>query len=219
MGLMFAFLLVGCSGKPSESKVETQLRADIYYPLNPQTRTYQYTVKSSEGYTIKTNGKMVISVRQSQILDDVEVMPVVTMDPEDRQPLTNYVHETPDGIYLIATQNDDLPLKKLDPKLPILKTPIKEGVLFEPSPMDHLRIGSESVEEINAIITVPYGRFNKCIRKRFINRDLMSGEVFFERTDWYAPNVGLVRRITRQQVGPRGKASIIETQMVLQKVD
>ena len=60
---------------------------------------------------------------------------------------------------------------------------------------------------------------NKCVRKHFVNRNLLTGEIFFERTDWYAPTVGLAKRITKQQVGTKGRTTVIETEMLLRKVE
>jgi hypothetical protein len=217
--LVIAFLLAGCSEKPSESQVERSLKSDVYYPLIPKTMTYSYTEKSSDGYKLKANGTITVKIEQSRILDDIEVIPVVTTDRDDPRQRTNFIQNTSDGVFLIGTQYGNLPFKKLDQKLPVFKNPIKEGVLFDPYPMDNQHIGSESIDEVNAIITVPYGKFSKCVRKHFLNRSLLSGEVFFERTDWYAPAVGLAKRITKQQVGTKGKMTLIETEMLLKKID
>ncbi len=217
--LVLAFLLAGCSEKPSESQVERSLKPDAYYPLIPRTMIYEYREKSSEGHRLKSNGGIIIKVEKARILDDIEVIPVVTADRDDPHLRTNFLQYTSDGIFLTGNQNDNLPPKKLDQKLPVFKNPIKEGVLFEPYPLDNQHIGSESIEEVNAIIAVPYGKFDRCVRKHFVNRSLLSGEIFFERTDWYAPSVGLVKRITKQQVGTKGNITVIETEMLLRKVE
>lgn len=217
--LIVASLLAGCSEKPSESQVERSLKTDVYYPLIPRTMIYEYREKSSEGHKLKANGGIIIKIEKARILDDIEVVPVVTADRDDPHLRTSYIQNTAEGIFLTGNQNDNLPPKKLDQKLPVFKNPIKEGVLFEPYALDNRHIGSESIEEVNAIIVVPYGKFNKCVRKHFVNRSLLSGEVFFERTDWYAPSVGLVKRITKQQVGTKGKTTVVETEMLLKKVE
>jgi len=74
-----------------------------------------------------------------------------------------------DGIFLVAMQTE-YGIEKEQPKIPIIKKPINEGVIFDSDRTNSRKHTKIVIEETNAIIAVPYGQFRDCVRIREITK-------------------------------------------------
>ena len=213
--ILFAFLFVACSINCSDA-AETPSNLDTYYPLTPRTMTYDYLKKGSNAPITRQ-----VTIQKSRIQDNVEVIPSTVSDPDLKFPITRFFQKTPDGIYGVASQIGEI-FSKFDIKVPILKSPIKGGVFFD----SDVKLSSSdgkfsvtthytySIEDTNAVVSVPYGQFTNCIRMKVTMR---GKEAVNEVTSWLAPKIGLVRSI--EIMKPNQTNTVTETEMSLRKID
>lgn len=143
---------------------------------------------------------------------------------------TLYYEEADDGIALAASQDADQ--KDIEPIAPryVIKYPIEEGTAWKmPGETQILQrsflgtFGTVSkpirvqgdmefkIQGLNDMVRVPAGTFHHCLRVQGSGKaNLQWGEPFgtvvitVKTTEWYAPSVGLVKRIREESTGPGG---------------
>jgi len=163
-----------------------------------------------------------VTIYKSQIRENIEVTPSIISGSDLKAPVTRFVQKQSDGIYMIAIQIGDMPPLKVDNKIPLLKTPIKEGTFLDSdvgfllsdvsSPV--ISHHTYSLDDTNTAITVPYGQFTNCIRMKYTIR---GAETVNEVTFWLAPKIGLVKSIEIMKSNKTN--NITETEMSLKNID
>ncbi len=182
-----------------------------YYPLKEGvTYVYQLSMKKSG---VGSSFKIVVKNLPARQLNGKKVVPQ-QVNMEENITLTFIVNDKT-GIYEYARQGQG----KTDPKVHTvpeyyLKKPLKPGTGWRIESKTSLLKVQDNISleykilSLSEVITVPAGTFNNCIRIKAsgnktkyafnLNRQV---QIKAERHIWYAPGVGIVKLIYRQDSG------------------
>jgi len=214
--LMIASLFVAVCLINSSGAAEPPSNPDIYFPLTPRTMIYECVKKGSSGTTTRK-----VAINRPQIIDGAEVTLSVVTDPDLKFPVARLYQKRQDGIYFIGMQVGDLASSRYDVKIPVLKAPIKPGIFFDSDVKLSFSEGSpttshftHSIEDSNAVVTVPYGRFTNCIK---LKSTVRGADTVNDITSWLAPNIGTVKTIEVKRSNKTN--NITETEVSLKAVD
>lgn len=197
--------LAGCGRAPAD---------DRYFPLEPGHRwTYRVTTQTDEGreqetLTLRTEGRDTLPALDGK----------TALRRRSDSGVDYWLQADASGIVRVASKSDAEPEPRLDaPPRTVLKTPYAVGTQWQtptapyllmrrndfPREIRHAHPSVAMVYQIEATdetVTTPAGRFEHCLRVRGtaglkVYADPASGwrEVPLVTTEWYCPDVGLVK--------------------------
>lgn len=197
--------------------------SDSYFPLEPgMTWRYHLDVTTMDGTQTQ---KHLIQASASRQWNGQSLPVRRTIDGT-----WLFYRKTDTGVYLAGYQNADYPAPEAiaDARQLLLHLPLELGTtwssetetiaLFRTGPPQRTEyritvpvLMHYSVESIDDVVTVPAGRFYNCIRVQGtgIRRQIDAGNyigrtnITIEKTDWYAPGIGLVKSVREESTSNR----------------
>ena len=169
-----------------------------YYPLG-EGRTWKYQISAPTG-SGEVQGEITASNLATRELKGKKVTPQkYEMQGGGRSIALSsiYIAEDANGIYIFAQQfpHDVEPKITSVPEY-VLKKPVKVGSTWDTT----LELGggrsvpaNATIASIDEVVDVPAGTFKDCVKVRIIGTD--KGATGREAYRWFAPSVGLVKRI------------------------
>lgn len=202
--LVLFIILYGCGSK-SES----------YYPTG-EGKSWVYQKSTVSGFIGVDAGdkKVIVTNMPSRDLSNNKVIP--KKYEQDGKVNFIYISEKKNGVSVFARQgtNSIEPTIFKDP-IYVLKYPIQKGTSWEATVFLNLMgwknplILKYEIDNIDDTVTVPAGSFNKCIKvKGFgqIKTDI-GGFITREEHDWYAPNVGWIKGVYKEEFKKIGQSA------------
>lgn len=197
--------------------------SDSYFPIEPgMAWSYSLNVTTMDGSQIKKHLVQAAAPREW----NGQSLPVRrTVDGT-----WLFYQETDMGLYLAGHQapGQPTPVALAERRQPVLHYPLETGTkwsvetetiaLFRTGPPQRTeyRITAPvlvhyEVESVNDTVTVPAGRFYNCLRVRGtgVRRQYDAGnyigrtDISIDKTDWYAPGVGLVKSVRKESTTNR----------------
>lgn len=198
-----------------------------YFPLG-SAWTWQYRIT----FDIKNIGKertaMVVANRPSLTVENQKVFPRMYQDGH-----RYYYVAQDDGILLVADRASGGQTKEADAEQYVLKYPLAPGTswpvgsqtyllrrqLFSPTAVIMVPITAPievtyTIELKVDVVRVPAGTFRDCLRihgtaasVRDLGERIGNAEVRVDTTEWFAPGVGLVKMVRKEDLHPESFAS------------
>jgi hypothetical protein len=216
LGLKLCFLLLSLSILSSSKAAMARLtgtQAENYYPLDVgNSLRYQLSIKQSSKVkhhrdAVAQEFTLILTNLLKQQLHGKEVTPVkAEMQTQNRnQTFFNYEAEDENGIYLFAKQGfGDIEPKLEDSVNYEIKNPVRVGNTWEVTMglmFGHAVPAKAEIVAMDDVVEVPAGTFQQCLKIRTIETSAptKNGSLIdthnAEHYDWYAPSVGLVKSI------------------------
>lgn len=190
-----------------------------YFPLKEGLQwEYRVEMKQSDA---NISAKMLCTVQPPRKLNDQTVsvyhgvISAVETDDEILS-LSLFFHESEQGLRIVAEQESGNAEPKLDEdwefKFPLIagNSWTEEDEFSLDNNKFHVAV-TDTIEEMNAVVTVPAGTFEKCMKingyfSGKVNLGSYGGspEVTIENETWYAPGVGPVKACERMKSNKPG---------------
>ena len=167
-----------------------------YLPLN-EGKYYKFEVVSGRGgYARGSTEWTMLAARE---LNGRSVRPR-RVTPNGGASFINFLEDDGRAICVVATQkpNDPEPIKQKP--LCLLKAPLSAGAtwstnVYVPGSDEPLLIQS-TIETLDETVTVPAGTFRSCLR---VHSRGSRGEHTLEDIFWYAPEIGVIKFIRKEE--------------------
>jgi hypothetical protein len=214
-------LLAGCGRRDAD-----------YYPLHPgAVAVYQVSVETRNTGSARSEGvekmKTILTTGRPEAIANETVVPEVYHDGR-----ASYYRAVEGGILWAGAREPGEPMMFFKEEGYLLKFPLKEGTRWRaPSRLylltrtylgsfgavtRHLEAGVEmdyAVEATDETVKVPAGEFHHCVRVHGQGESTYDwGEPFgviplvVDQVEWYAPGVGLVKRVRSENPDPKSPA-------------
>jgi len=214
--LFAAAFLLGAGGCRLGTK-----QAD-YFPLDAGW-TWRYRVNSEIKNVGKEHTAMLVTNRDRLVVQGRKVVPRLYHDGH-----RYYYVAQDDGVRLVADRAPGAEVKPARPDQYVLKYPLKAGTswpvwshtsllrrqVFSPTRVIMVPITTPievtyTIEGKGDVVKVPAGTFRDCLRlrgkasaKRDLGDRIGEVEVSVETTEWFAPGVGLVKMVRKEDSQP-----------------
>jgi hypothetical protein len=176
-------------------------------------------------------GRVTVTNLRSQQLEGKKVTPQIynRLGPEKPTRFyTGFVGQDANGVYEVANQSDlDTEPRLNKPPRYIIRYPIKVGRIWRQKEKTHFLnenvelLITYAIESIDEVVTVPAGKFRNCLMIKYegsLKKDLDTlgaARITVEQRAWFAPGVGLIKSIRKEQSsGPGGGAGELRTELV-----
>ena len=210
-GLFISLLLISCSEESFK-----------YFPLS-EGKIWNYSITINPGVEDKIIYKKTnFSLQKQSISIDKyntkkKVFPIIREDNS-----IYFYSKNSDGIIREGIQhNNVIPINLEQDKKYVLKFPIKLGMNWKSKSKTYLILRryayfdyrattdfdlNYTITSLNETIKVPAGKFKNCIKLSGIgkttfigDREIGSINISIQTTEWYAPNVGLVKSVRKEE--------------------
>jgi hypothetical protein len=183
-----------------------ETHAADYFPLSEGT-VHQFQVKRKYSYRSGEEYSRFEKVLPSRVLDGKQLIPVLINSKD----LTFFL-ENEIGVARYAVQQPLDPEPRIASKANYeLKYPLKVGSSWTIETLtfllsENFRVSCTAmIETLDDVVTVPAGKFEKCLKVRTAGRkplgeaDTPQGSLMatVEMYSWYAPGVGMIKRVAR----------------------
>lgn len=199
--IISVMLILGCSKQ-----------SDTYFPTK-EGLYWEYQKHESGMFGMQDSSKHVRTTLKERDLSGKKVIPIKIEESDMLGKKTAFVFrsEEKDGLAIIANQpvNSPEPIVFKTPKY-FVKFPIKVGTEWEEESRTYLLQKvvpitiKYSIVSVDETVTVPVGNYNKCLKitgsgNTTIDMGVLGKTpVNKEVSDWYAPNVGFVKSIIKE---------------------
>lgn len=191
-----------------------------FFPLN-EGKMWAYNVEISPGQEEKINYKKTnVAIKKIKVEKNGDKIVVYPIIHENNN--IYFYSENNEGIFREAKQfNNNEKIKFESSRKYVLKYPIKNGEKWVSSSKTYLIIRryayfdyrattnfnlNHEISSINEKVQVPAGKFKNCIKvigngnTTFIgNREIGTIKINIKTTEWYAPNIGLIKSIREEK--------------------